>query len=501
MKRYISLALAVVVLIISLAIPSYASEPVIMDILEYSSLNEDGTNSFNAVDSGWYGFPNVTGNFRYIDLVIRFSLPQESIPITFYPAHFGIRFDPIKIDDYTYRWVGTIDPTFPISTLEFQLSGSVNDCVAEVLSCRVSSKDISSYDCPVSGYISYAGGEEVSFYYNNWDDYSGANIYGSDDFNYDDFTSYLFIDDWKKYDFIDLEVYLNELSFYSLTVSLDGLSVPYTVSFINSQSSFDIVAANIILDLTSVRRDIDGTLEVIITGGVPGINGRIGRFTVLHSFGLVNDSILNSNSIFWYRIKTFFTNQFSSLSTWISDQTSVISGKFDVLGEWLRVYFSNLGSTVSTEAQNIISSVSGNFASLGEWMRHYFGSLETTISGHFASLGEWLRAYFTNLDNTISSWGQSIVDAINGDASDADEFKQQIDDSNKELNDMAAVMDSFTTPDINSINVDVGSFVSPTDITSLTVPMGMLFESDLVVTCIMISIILSTVMFVLYGKR
>lgn len=132
---------------------------------------------------------------------------------------------------------------------------------------------------------------------------------------------------------------------------------------------------------------------------------------------------------------------------------------------------------------------------------YYFKDLKNNLFSLFSSLSSNLGNWFSGLTLSIESLGQNILDAINGDSSVADEFKQQVDESNKELNDMAAVMDSFTTPDVNSINVDVGSYISPTDLSSLTAPMGMLFESNIVTTCIIISIIMGTVMFVLYGKR
>jgi hypothetical protein len=62
-------------------------------------------------------------------------------------------------------------------------------------------------------------------------------------------------------------------------------------------------------------------------------------------------------------------------------------------------------------------------------------------------------------------------------------------------------MDSVTKPAIQDINVSLDQYVKPADVQVLATPLTVFLEADLFRTMIIMSILLATVSFTLYGKR
>ena len=108
---------------------------------------------------------------------------------------------------------------------------------------------------------------------------------------------------------------------------------------------------------------------------------------------------------------------------------------------------------------------------------------------------------FSNLNSWISSQTSAIVSAINGDTSSGDSFQNEVNDKADELDQMAAVMDSVTKPPIDSINVSVNDYVSAADLTLLASPMTVFFSGDIYLPMMIMSILMATVSFVLFGKK
>lgn len=470
MKRYISLTLAAVVLVVSLAVPSHAAEnSFYVDALDYGTAN-NGSNFTN---------------YRSGSTTFVFELPSAYVPqgydILFYSGHAPDRMyideghsqydlTVYSLGNYMYRAVlndGYIDGSNVITLV---IEDSRGDWI-DFLSAKMFVVPNKSFTLPAYGLVSYGNGEENTFYYRNDNDYSGCSFPGTDNWLDDAYRAYITLYDVTKFDRIDLQVYLRQLSISSISVTIGNQNIPFTYSYLQSEYTLDSNLVNISIDSFNLA-EYSGTMQITILGDVAYFDEAISSITILYSSGFVYANDPSVELHFHNKLVSFLSTQFNNIST----------------------FFTNLSSSISTNFSNW-------FSSLSSWIGDNTALIRNDLRDWFTSLWSWLDTNTKSITASISSWGQAIVDAINGDASDADDFKQQVDDSNKELNDMAAVMDSFTTPNIDSINVDVGSFVSSSDISSLTAPMAMLFESDLIVTCIMISIIMATVMFVLYGKR
>ncbi len=332
MKRYISLALAAVVLVVSLAVPSYAAETVWLDILDYATADDIGRNFISVSDNVPVNFNIPYANYKYIDILVQFAHSFDSSPVcdVYRNSDHINTLSCVKVSDSVYRYFGNIDGWYT-QGISFAFSNLPFVTGVQFLSARTSVLSVSSYNLPVSGYFSYANGEEESFFYTDEDHNDPAILYGSSDFDYQNYTCYLQFNDAIKYDYIDIQLYFSHLSLVSLSASFNGLSIPYEVSYFDAGNTFEASLINVTLDLTGIDRNLNLPLEIILTGSTPTIDGQIGYFSVLSSNGLVEVNYGSPLLNFWYRIKTFFTDRFASLNAWIDNQTSSITG---TIAQW-----------------------------------------------------------------------------------------------------------------------------------------------------------------------
>lgn len=415
MKRIISLFLVAVVLVFSFAVPSFASGIDLesndswIDVMDFSDLGQKYTkNGYNYVNVSlplnkvYYGIEFVVYDATKINNVY-FDHPSQGMML----------FKKVDIGSGYYRYYINLMWTGDSLPLVFDVTNRNSEWF-QFLSFKVhySSVDYFTSTGTAFGYLPDDSSFEISTSGNQ------AVFFGFDDFLNTRFDFEVFCNDWKKFDYLDFSLEISGGSINSISASLDGLTLPFTHTIVQSSSGENTWFLQIRLDLRGINRTSTSMPHITIAGHASTVDlSDISYIAINHCTGIL---LLND-------IDPFF------------------------------IYFRDLGIKI--------------------------------------------QAGFSSVVSKIETWGQNIVDAITGDSSAADQFKDQIDESNKELDDMTAVMNSFTTPDINSINVNVDSFVTPSDISSLTAPMSMLFESNIVVTCIMIAIILGTVMFVLYGKR
>lgn len=327
MKRYISLVMAAVALVMSFAIPSYAVENQWINVLDYATPNDCGSNTVVINSGDWVHFDYPYVQLGYIDFVVQFEVPASPTCAVVHQVDRNLT--RVRLNDRVYRFYGKLDITN--STGIDLLFGNYPGGSIQFLSMRISATPYMSYNLPVSGFCSYDDGDTVDFFYNSSDDYHGAALYGSSDFYAQGYTAYLNFADWNKYDYIDVQLYARHLSLVSISAVLAENSIPFDISYLSADSTFETYLVNVTLDLTDVDRDTLLPLELVVTGSIPTIDGNVGYFFVLYSHGLVETSSLNESLSLWYRIKSFFTGLFGNLNAWIDNQTSSITG---AIAEW-----------------------------------------------------------------------------------------------------------------------------------------------------------------------
>lgn len=447
-KRRIFIMILAVVLLMSCSIPVSAADVEIP--VDYIELLDYYTIPFRNLSNGshviTYDLPR-DDIFYGVDMLIQAPYGLNAVAYV-HPSLGDVSLNFVSIGNGYHRVYGDVPMTAGSTiSLKYTVDSPYGTDNLQIVSFKVSYTSGYAFPTPVSGSISFGNSSHSTFHWNSDTDHSAAIIPGTSEFD-NTFHAAMSVPDWRKYDFLDIQLIVSTGEIFSLIASVTSTyadSVPVSVSYLNTGSGLGDYLVHILVDLSQVRRWDPGEFEIVLTGGVGFSNTEYTSVGVFSCSGYLDTS---PNPLFYYfKILTNnLSNMFGQLSSWIQAQTNAIG--------------------------------------------QYFSDLKTNLSG-----------WFRSLNNSIDDWGQAIVDAITGDSSAADEFQQQIDDSNQQLNDMAQVMDSFTTPDIDSIDIDVGAFVTPSDLNSLSVPMSKLFESSIITTCIMISLILGTVMFVFFGKR
>lgn len=415
MKRYISLALAAVILVFSLAVPSYAVESPWINLLDYCSPNDSGSNLVDINSDTEVTF-DYKGTIGYVDFTVMFyrvfdaTAQIKSNSIT-------RNLTAIQLDDYTWRFYGALDirsdvgfrvvfpgaPTTKVQFLNFRLTATV----------------LVTYDTIASGYVSYGGGEEVSFYYNSYDDYGTAVLSGSSDLNYEDYAAYISFSDWKKYDYIDIRLFATQLEIDSLSASLGDVSIPVEHSFFNTGGAMDNILVNVFIDLTLCDRDSEFDLELVLNGDVPPIDNRYASLTIISCCGFLEYAGLSESVTFWYRLRSFLTDKFSSLSDSISDLGTEIGTFFTDLRYDLGSHFGALGSEIGAYFDALSNNISAFITSQTV-------SIATQFANWFNSLDTWITNQTTSITNTIATWGQKIVDVIVGDSSENEDLNNAV---------------------------------------------------------------------------
>lgn len=110
----------------------------------------------------------------------------------------------------------------------------------------------------------------------------------------------------------------------------------------------------------------------------------------------------------------------------------------------------------------------------------------------------WVKNLFYRIDSGFDS----LLDALIGDTSSADDFNSESAEKNEQLQNMVGVMDTVQRPDINQLDpitqlnnsgADIAGGIGPI----LTVPM----QNPIILQVLILSLTFALVAYVLYGKR
>lgn len=119
----------------------------------------------------------------------------------------------------------------------------------------------------------------------------------------------------------------------------------------------------------------------------------------------------------------------------------------------------------------------------------------------------WLQKISNGLDQMrnyvfgIRERFDTLLNNLFGDSDSADEFASEMESQAGAMEDAVDQMESVTKPPVDQIVVDVDDFVDPGDISTVGGIIGQLMANQLVLSMVMISITISLVSFVIYGKK
>lgn len=458
MKRIISLCCIALILVTSMAVPIQASEKKFyLDVLDYCTINDSGSNVFPVFGSTILSFSAdfPQSNICYFDIlyftdgyVNGFGLPNISIV---HPAGIEYPLTVIPIGDGYFRAYGDVGSYNLFGNVKIKVyfddssdyKGLFEFHSIKAFSCDSSLTLIEAY-AEVSSYkfsdtIHYVPTDEVNHRYFTADQ----------DFTNNFLSVFAWTDEWKKYDFIDFMFTISASSINSVACFMGQNIVPIDVSiFSSAHDVYNDFFITIRMDLTSLDRTTSDYPMILIEGNV--ISG-----------GLTGVAVVN------------------------------VAG-----GLWTETHDPEL-----TLLQRIILAISNGFSSMNFWINSQTSALIDSISASFTDLNSWINAQTYDLFTKIDGAASVIISAIRGDTSPGNEFQEEVDQKDQDLDEMAAVMDSVTKPPVDQINVSVDSIVSPADVQLLATPMAVFFDGQIFSQMIVMSILLATVSFVLFGKR
>lgn len=254
----------------------------------------------------------------------------------------------------------------------------------------------------------------------------------------------LYASDWKSYDYIDFLLMLSLHDVTSISSSLNEVSVPFYVSYLdNSVVGDNVFLINIRIDVRGLDKNTSENLIVYIFGHESFIKPNV--VNILEITGLITIDNIFSMKFFVSRIH-FYVNAInttlSNLGTWISNQTSAIGG-----------FFSNL----------------------------------------ISSLSNWFTTLFSDLND--------IKNSLTGTVEDGEEIQENIDNSKQEMQDYKDAMESLPVPDIDDVDLDLDDNSGNAAITSVGRVLAIGINNEVTLPIFMLLFTFAMVGYALYGKR
>lgn len=515
MKRKISIFLVLILCFGFWSVPVQAAESNIdswINVLDFVNPNDTSSNtvylSKNSVNSIVFNFPDSLF-VGYVDILFRTNEPFPAMG-RYVNGAITASLNIVKVSDRLFRAYGYLNDYATFLNLGFQTTTGTW-------------LDFLTFNISTSNYLFYNTDAYCEIHAQEFD--STIHFVYSDDVNGRVFDApsnvdlcwyYLFIYsyDWKKYDYLDFQLSLDVSSIDSIIARQDAMDIPLEISYLSpNDNSVNSYFVNIRMDLRGLDR-IEGTVPMIkITGALaPGVANRVdfistGGVVIPSSFDPLGFYFENLNS--WISsqtsaIKSLNNNVYSyfqTLFTQLSGHTETVTGLFGTLGTNLNTLFSSLESLIDTDFSALTSTISARFNTLSNNLAAWYDSLETVIENEFSKHTSTMSVRFNTLSTNLQAWFNSLELTIKGDAHAGDDFQDDVSGKDQELEDMSSVMDSVTRPALDQIDVSVDSYVTQSDITTLTAPLLVFFTGDVFGPIVIMSILMATVSYVLYGKR
>lgn len=232
MKRLLSLILAVGLIFVMALPASAAEESAWIELLEYSTVDDSGSNWFNYTSTATVSIPTpYSMRCTKVDLLITY--PANTAPSkvevvyggTYYPLEM------LRIDDNTSRVFGTIQNNFYSDVrIRFTRSSSASSYL-EILSCRVSQL------------VTQEVVADAQVFANNtyYPISTNIEVLGDDDPKYanlnSDATIRIDVQDWMKFDTLTIWGSASSFAISSIRVNVGTLGVPFSVSYLTNITS------------------------------------------------------------------------------------------------------------------------------------------------------------------------------------------------------------------------------------------------------------------------
>lgn len=175
------------------------------------------------------------------------------------------------------------------------------------------------------------------------------------------------------------------------------------------------------------------------------------------------------------------TPWYSIFAMWLKNQYLQISDRIVAVSNTIGHFASILNSSISDVNSSIIS--------WGQQLHSSLGSFQSGVISWFESINGTLHFYFQELISIFNSSG------------DNQQFENDVAQQGDKLDDMSGIMDSVQKPDLGSINTDLSGIVSPADTANIAQVYTMVIGDSFIPQIMTMVVVMAMMSFVLFGKR
>ncbi len=391
-RRVVALVCVVPVLLCGMASPVSASAVMedpgfLIDLLDYGPSSTD-SNYISFVESGdlTYIVPD-SQMLSYVD--VTFSCRGASVTDIYIFAE-GVyrevaRLEVVSVGGNIYRAYGSFTPTlFHSIRLEFYSGASTRSDVT-ILGLTVGNfsmtQDVEAYceimALPYEGTIHYVPTDTIN--YRTWTTSSDS------DFKY---GLALRVEDWRKYDYVDILMYTTVGSITSITCNMNGVAVPCSVSYLENDVTLEnTYTYTIRMDLRSLDRSAAGNAVAVVSGTTLAI-GQLNYVDVMSVHGYVSFHQGSPVVTFLGRFQTIFYEILAYLENLVMGEDTGASSEFnnnlsDSLGE-----LDNIDDVLQSVTRPALDDIDINITSKLDPVSFgsYSGALTVLMQNEYISL-------------------------------------------------------------------------------------------------------------------
>lgn len=322
MKRFLILICTLSVLLSFLVIPVSAFDTTWLDLLEFYPPNNSEGNYVSIGPGEAVHFDVPPFRMGFVDFVCEFrnSYPTQATVIV---NGNSFALTAVQINAYVWRYYGAVQRT-PSDGFDIVFNNTTNITTIQFISFRVTETNFISYVSPITGSLTQ-NGTARTFFYNSASDYQSASLTYATSPSGRMFVGSFTVTDWKKFDYLSIQLAATWASISALSVRLGNEVIPFEVNFVNDISFLNTAYIDIFIDLTQVQR-ANQKLIIEFEGEISLAENMSGSIRVDSSYGYLEETFINETFVFFYRLSDFLTGQFNRIGQWFSDQTAAISG-------------------------------------------------------------------------------------------------------------------------------------------------------------------------------
>lgn len=237
-------------------------------------------------------------------------------------------------------------------------------------------------------------------------------------------------------------------------------------------------------------------------------------------------TLVNSLNSIWTEVEDGFAN----VGTWFTAQTNAIDSAltslknalvsklnsiwteiedgFTNVGSWLNQGFTNIGSWITTQTSTLKTELTNMKTALNNTLTGFWSDVEEG----FVSVGSWFRDQTEALVVKLTDFQSSVshgISLIGGwfeqyfgqDTAEADDFVDDAGDQGDQISDLNDQLQDVIKPDVGDLDLGVSGYADPDTANLINTSIRQLVSNSLIVTMFSITLTVSLVSFVLFGKR